>query len=128
MNEAFRVPELTDWLVRHLSKLRFDLASEKAVQGEMGMWLRNNIAHGIEVSREHRLDRGDIPDFLIGGAVAIEVKLRRTTAPVILRQLVRYAKHADVQAIILASNKAVRLPESIDSKPLFNVSLGRAWM
>jgi hypothetical protein len=59
-------------------------------------------AAGLVFERECRLSERDRPDFLVGGRVVVEVKLK-TPRSVVLRQLGRYAEHARVEAIVLAS-------------------------
>lgn len=59
-------------------------------------------AAGLVFERECRLSERDRPDFLVGGRVVVEVKLK-TPRSVVLRQLGRYAEHDRVEAIVLAS-------------------------
>ena len=49
-------------LVRLLSRMRVDLASEKVMQSGIGVAL---ASAGIPFEREHGLSTEDIPDFLI---------------------------------------------------------------
>jgi hypothetical protein len=114
-------------LAEVLGSVRFDLSNEKATQAEIETFLREH-SPAVEVSREHRLGPGDIPDFLIAGAIVLEVKGRRTTGPLIHGQLRRYAKYDQVRALILATNRAVVLPRAINDRPVFTVSLGGAWL
>jgi len=105
--------------------VRIDLSDEKASQAQIADAL---TAAGVEFEREVRLSPGDRPDFLIPATgLTIEVKLRAPKME-IWRQLQRYAKHDRVRAIILVSNTAMTLPESVEGVPLFFVSLGRAWL
>ncbi len=106
---------------------RFDLSDEKACQAEIAAWLEQRLPDGVPVTREHRLSAGDIVDFLIDG-VALEIKMHGAQPTAVLRQLARYAAHDAVRAVVLASNRAVRLPPEINGKPIFNVSLGKAWL
>lgn len=107
---------------------RYDLSTEKACQAGIETLLAASLPLGVSLSREHRLGPYDIPDFFIGGAIVVEVKMRRAGAGAILRQLARYADYRDVEAIVLASNKALAAPRQIGRKPLHFVSLGRAWL
>ncbi|MFC0407935.1 hypothetical protein [Roseomonas elaeocarpi] len=103
---------------------RIDLSNEKAAQAQIAEAL---TAAGISHEREVRLAPGDIPDFLAGG-VAIEVKLRGNRKVEIYRQLERYCAHERVESILLVSNLAMSLPDTIGGKPARFVSLGRAWL
>jgi hypothetical protein len=46
----------------------------------------------------------------------------------VFRQLSRYAAHADVTAIVLASNMSIGLPPDIAGKPLYSASISRGWL
>jgi hypothetical protein len=81
---------------------------------------------GIPAQREVHLGDGDIIDLMCG-SVGIEVKLNGQRRA-ILAQCERYAAHDEVQALILATNAAMGFPESINGKPCYLVSLGRAWL
>ena len=105
---------------------RFDLHDEKECQAQIEAWLSARLP-GVVISREHRLSAGDIPDFLIG-AVLIEVKMNGARPASIVRQLERYAAHGEVGEIILVTNRAVHMPARVGGKPVYVVSLGRAWL
>jgi hypothetical protein len=79
------------------------------------------------VVRELRLSSRDRVDIWANGIV-IEVKLGAARAMDIFRQMSRYAGHDAVEALILATNKAIALPPSINGKPAYVLSLGRAWL
>lgn len=106
---------------------RFDLSDEIKCQGEMEAWFRERLPAGTPFAREVRLTAADRPDFMIAGTV-VEVKMNAAQARPIVRQLTRYAAHVDVRAVVLASNKALDLPTMLVGKPVFAVSLGRAWL
>lgn len=110
-----------------LAEGRFDLSDEKACQAEMEAWLQDRLPTGTSLIREAVLGPGERPDFLIGGVV-IEVKMNSASPRDIIRQLERYARHDVVEAIILASNRAVRLPHMLEGVPVFTLSLGKAWL
>lgn len=120
-------------IVALLSKGRFDLCAETAIQGEMERVLVATYG-AAAVSREHRLGPGDRPDFLIDGRIVIEVKGMRHRGPAVLRQIERYAAHAQVEWIIVATARAMRLPKafawrSTDRRvPVTTINLGRAWL
>lgn len=111
-------------LLALLGAHRFGLTDEKETQREIGEQL---TAAGIAHRREVRLGPGDVIDFMVG-AVGIEVKLRSTSKPDILRQLRRYAGHAELAGLVLVTNRAMGLPAEIAGKPAWYVSLGRAWL
>ncbi len=110
-----------------LSQGRFDLSDEKACQAEMETWLQTRLPAGTPMIREAVLGPGERPDFLIGGVV-VEVKMNAASPRAIVRQLERYARHDIVEAIILATNRAVRLPHMLEGVPVFSLSLGKAWL
>jgi len=103
---------------------RFDLSDEKRLQGQIGQVLDRA---GVEYVREVRLSARDYPDFVVDG-VAIECKLRGHGKREIHRQLARYAACDAVGAVMLVTNVAMGLPETIEGKPAFFFSLGRGWL
>jgi hypothetical protein len=103
--------------------MRFDFATEKIVQKQIEDRLKElNIVH----EREKRLDKDNIPDFFIDG-LCIEVKVKGS-AKSIYRQLVRYAEFREVVAIVLITNKAIRLPFVLNDKPASVLKMGTAWL
>lgn len=113
-------------ICRVIAAGRYDLSNEAAVQAGIDQLLVD--AFGREaVRREHRLSPFDRPDFMIGG-VAVEVKVRGARPALIWKQLKRYAAYEAVSAVVLVTNRAMGLPASIDGKPAWYVSLGRAWL
>lgn len=118
------------WAARVMTLLstgRFDLTSEWRTQAEIEVALLGDLPRS-DVSREHRLGPADIPDFLVAGAVVIEVKGPRHRAPAVLRQLARYAAYPQVQVILLATARAMVMPPAIGGKPCQVVNLGRSWL
>lgn len=105
-----------------LTSARFSLDDEKTCQAEIEEHLRPLFP---TLRREPRLSARDIPDFMIGG-VAIEVKMNRATPAAIEGQLTRYARHREVDGLILLTNRAIILPREILGAPVHVVSLGRA--
>jgi RecB family endonuclease NucS len=104
---------------------RYDLTDEKRCQADIATLL---ATENVAFRREHRLGPGDIPDFLVEGVFAIEVKMGRSGPSAVERQLRRYAAYPQVSDVILVSNKAMALPDDLDGVPLICVSLGRAWL
>lgn len=108
-----------------LRAARVDLTDEKRAQVGLAGWL---LDAGHTVARERRLGPGDIVDILVDETIAVEVKLNHARRADVLRQLARYARHDEVAAVILATNRAVGIPDTIAGKPAWEVSLGRAWL
>ena len=65
-------------------------------------------------------------DFFCGG-VGIEVKKGRPAPAQLRRQLARYAASEEISALIVVTQRAVSLPETICGKKLYQVSLNRNW-
>lgn len=82
---------------------------------------------GLKVSCEHVLGPSERLDLMVEGGLAIECKLRGGRRN-IYRQLQRYARHDEVQALLLVTNTAMGLPPEIDGKPVFYCGLGEAWL
>lgn len=115
-------------VIAALGAARFTVIREKDTQAEIDGHLRARLGDG-QVSREHRLGSGDIPDFLIAGQIVVEVKLKaHNSKRAIYAQLERYARYPEVKTLILATNLAMGLPPLILGRPAFIVSLGAAWL
>jgi len=110
-------------ITRLLSSSRFSLESEKQTQAEIEKMLN---AQGISNHREFALSKGSIIDFLIDG-VGIEVKLK-ASPKAIFQQLLRYCQFEEVKAIILITNKIIKLPPTMNKKPTHVINLGAAWL
>lgn len=110
-----------------LSAGRFDMSVEVRAQDEMERALLGVLGRSA-ISREHRLGPGDRPDFLIDGWIVVEVKGPRHRAPAVLRQLGRYADYPEVEAIVLATARAMVMPAFIADVPVTVINLGRAWL
>lgn len=66
-------------------------------------------------------------DFLCGGGVGIEIKRGQPDRKRILAQLTRYAACAQVNTLILVTERTVALPNTINGKPVLCVCLNRLW-
>lgn len=114
-----------DQITQALSSYRYLGVDEYAIQDGIAAALS---AAGIVFEREKRLGPHERLDFAVA-TIAIEVKIRGSRADLI-RQLARYARHEDVEQIILASTSRVLLagaPELIHQIPVTGVLLrGRA--
>lgn len=115
---------LTGRVVGVIERTRVDLACEDAAQEDLARALADL---GAAVTREVSLSPRERIDIMVG-PVGVEVKRATAQPRAVLRQLERYAAHDSVKALVLASNKAMNLPHSINGKPLLFASLGRAWM
>lgn len=110
-------------LVQFIQARRFPLTSEKPLQAAIA---GEFAAAGIQYEREVDLGGGDIIDFMVGG-VGIEVKIKGQRRA-IYYQCARYCEHAEVQALVLATNAAMGMPEKVNGKPVFIANLGRGWL
>jgi len=114
-------------IVDVLKRARCNLSSETRTQAELFEHLKRELpAVADAFQREVRLSSKERVDIWINGIV-IEVKLDGSAFS-IYRQLVRYAEKPAVEAIILATNKTMCLPDKIEGKPAFTVSLGLGWI
>lgn len=111
-------------IVELLTTRRLPLADEKILQAAITDVL---FADGLSFEREVRLGPRDIVDFMVDGRIAIEVKIKGGRRE-IFRQLKRYAAHAAVGEMVLATNVPMGLPETIDGVPVSIAALGRGWL
>ena len=87
------------------------------------------LNHNIPVMREYRFDKKNIVDyFQKGTGIAIEVKIKKNNSIDTFKQCERYAQFEEVKMIILFTNKAQGMPSSINGKPVYVISAGRAWL
>lgn len=117
--------DLLQSAIRIVSSTRFDLSNEKRLQEQIANAF---LSAGIHFLREYHLGDGDIPDFLLHDGVVLECKLHGASKIGVFRQLQRYAKHQIVSSIILVTNLSMGLPNQIEGKPAYFVSLSRAWL
>ena len=85
------------------------------------------MKHGILFSREYRLGHGCRADFLLVGGLLIEVKSLERGARAVAKQLNRYAAFDEVTGLLLVTNTALKMPDSIGGKPLTTLFLKRLW-
>lgn len=120
-----------------LAGKRFPLEDEKATQEAIGEALHAAFTDSGKfvmphptVRREVRLSNGQIIDFLVGdpgNAIGVEVKIKGQ-ATAIRRQLCKQIDSGDVSALVLATSKAVALPEKLHGRPLVVFDMARAWL
>jgi hypothetical protein len=108
-----------------LQRSQLRISTEAALQTSIRDALH---AAGIDAAREMRLGPKDRPDFLSldpveNETVVIEAKARYGRKA-IYRQLVRYAEHDCVRAIVLVTGTAMGMPPAINGKPVYVVSIG----
>lgn len=111
-------------LIDLLRAAKIDLSSEKRAQADVERVLTDA---GISFDREVPLTPTDIVDFMVQG-VALELKLRGARKKQVYRQLCRYARHPQVETLLLASNMSMGLPVQIEGKDAYFVKLGEAWL
>lgn len=111
--------------IRHeLSSKRLNLSDEKVLQDEINDTIRKNTCYSP--IPEVRLSSTDIIDFMVMG-LGIEVKIKGSKTA-IYRQVERYAQHDRIKVLLLITNKAVKMPEIINSKRVYVMQLGGAWL
>ncbi len=116
--------ELLAWVRAVLRGKRFSLQREKKTQQEMAAVF---TAAGVPFQREFWLSPADQIDFLVGGTLGIEVKLRGQPSEILL-QCERYAAHGRVRALLLVTNERTVLPTLLCGKPTGLLNLGLAWL
>jgi hypothetical protein len=106
-------------------QVKFDFTNEKIVQQQVKIKLTEL---GIDFSREYRLDAENIPDFFFTKTgLCVEVKIKGTKKS-IYKQLERYTRFDQVQAVLLLTNKSMTLPLAINQKPSYILKMGMAWL
>lgn len=104
-----------------LRAYRFRYSTEKDLQAGIQRALQ---AAGIVHEREWKLG-GDlgVVDFMVG-RIAVEIKTKGSPSQV-ARQLIRYCKSEEVDAIILVTGKSAlgTLPETLNGKPVYLLAL-----
>jgi hypothetical protein len=113
-------------LVALLKGKRFKYNNERDLQDGLEEVFK---ADGLTYQREVELAPGDIIDFLVEGSIGVEVKTQGSPAEV-ARQLLRYAGCPKVTEILLVTGKLRlgALPEALMGKPVYVVSLWRAFL
>lgn len=81
---------------------------------------------GIPYTHEAKLAPRCRIDFLCG-RVGLEVKKGKPPLKTLRAQLTRYAQTGALDAIIVLTEQAVRLPDRIAGIPVYAVSLNRLW-
>ena len=81
---------------------------------------------GIGHAHEYKLAPRCRIDFL-AGRVGIEIKKGRPVPSALRAQLAKYLQSDELSAIIVISQQAVPLPQTIGGKPVHLISLNRLW-
>lgn len=81
---------------------------------------------GLCYEHEYKLGPRCRIDFRVG-RVGIEVKKGRPASAALTRQLQRYLASDALDAVVVVTQRAVRLPAAIAGKPVTLVSLNRLW-
>lgn len=77
-------------------------------------------------SHEAKIGKGCRIDYLVG-SVGIEIKKGKPKTPILHRQLQRYASCEAVSALIVITQRHVRLPKAIGGKPIAILVLPQLW-
>jgi hypothetical protein len=102
----------------------FDLENEKILQNEIGkVFLGNSIPY----IKEYKLDDKNIIDFMVFDDIGIEIKIKGSRMD-IYQQCVRYTKFDLIKEFILITSKGLYMPESINGKPVYRMSLASSWL
>ena len=99
------------------------ICEETAIHDAIGEAL---TAAGIHYKHEFRVQGGKRFDFWVRGVV-IEVKKGMPPKLALLNQLKRYASVAAVSGVIIVSQKVIKVPGSLNGKPIVSVSLNKNW-
>lgn len=105
-----------------LSRICLDLSQEVITQNDLESHLKKISAN---YKRERRLSNQDRVDFYFpNSGVALEIKIKKNwSKEEIFRQLERYSKHDEVKAVVLLTNIAMTLPNTISEKPAMVIKL-----
>ena len=81
---------------------------------------------GVAFAHEARLAPRCRIDFL-AGRIGVEVKKGRPAPAALRAQLARYLASAELDAVVVVSQRAAALPRTIAGKPVALVTLDRLW-
>jgi hypothetical protein len=92
-----------EWLVERLPLRRWPIGVELDFQNAVAEWLNRQ---DVRYEREYHLREADIIDFYFpDGRIGLELKVKGSPAAV-MRQLQRYARSPEVDALILMTGHA----------------------
>lgn len=81
---------------------------------------------GLPFTHEKVIAPGCRIDFWCGG-VGVEIKKGRPRPSALLEQLRRYAVSEEIAALVVLTQRSVRLPASVCGKPLVQLNLNQLW-
>lgn len=81
---------------------------------------------GLPFLHEKPLTPGCRIDFWCEG-VGVEIKKGRPRPSALLEQLRRYAVSEEIAALVVLTQRSVRLPASVCGKPLVQITLNQLW-
>ena len=81
---------------------------------------------GLPFTHEKPLAPGCRIDFWCQG-VGIEIKKGKPRPAALLEQLRRYAVSDEIAALVVLTQRSVRLPASVCGKPLVQITLNQLW-
>ncbi|NLV58420.1 MAG: hypothetical protein GXY67_06580 [Clostridiales bacterium] len=81
---------------------------------------------GFSFTHEAVIGKGCRIDFLVGD-VGIEIKKGKPDTGLIQAQLLRYAACKSISALIVISQRYVKLPETLGGKPVDVLTLPQLW-
>lgn len=115
-------------VVRAIEDLKAPLASEADAQCAIMATLTKIDPSATAEVRMSPTSRIDFTCCVDGIRIGIEVKIDKGNRREIYRQLERYAALGQLDAIVLATNRAIGLPPTICGMPVAVASLGRGWL
>ncbi len=81
---------------------------------------------GLVYEHEYRLGPRRRVDFRVG-RIGIEVKKGRPASPALREQLQKYLESGALDGMIVVTQRATRVPETLCGKPVMLISLNRLW-
>jgi predicted AAA+ superfamily ATPase len=117
-------------LIQQLRKRKFMFTTEKVLQGELEKFFRTVKSNPLKVRREYYLDQQNkniIDFFFIDEGIGIEVKIKGSKRS-IYNQLERYSKFEQIKVLILITNKAMGVPETLNNKDVYVHNISLAWL
>jgi hypothetical protein len=110
------MPDTVSRLMEALASARFACGDEAELQEAVALVLDGA---GLAYQREVRLSPRDRVDFMVDGGIALELKVT-TSQKSLLAQVLRYAAHSQVTAIVVGSttHRALGIPTEAHGKPM----------
>lgn len=110
-------------LLENLQPYRFSLVKEEETKAQMKEAF---LSMGHHFEAEVVLDAHNRIDFFADG-IGIEVKIKGSRKD-FYRQCERYCAFPQVKMLVLATNRALALPATINGKRVFVFNFGKAWL